>query len=182
MRGTRKRSWSPPVWRRQAAPSDTLRLACMCLCENARVRRTRREPAGPHGGDVTNAFDRSPDGRQRLKLQRPMRILRRADFDRAMKSGIRLIDARFVCWCASNQTAITRLGLVVGRKYGPAPRRNRAKRLVREAFRLSQHELPAGLDLVVAPKIGVALTLHDVQTSLCLLAERAARRLHSTNP
>lgn len=45
-----------------------------------------------------------------------------------------------------------RLGLIVSRRVAPhATQRNRYKRLVREAFRLSQHELGA-LDIVVRLK------------------------------
>lgn len=98
-----------------------------------------------------------------------------------MKGGIRLIDDRLVCWCVRNGLTYARLGLVVGRRHGSAPQRNRQKRLIREAFRLSQRALPPGIDLVVSPKIGVPLTLADAQASLGRLAERAARRLNSAN-
>jgi ribonuclease P protein component len=49
-----------------------------------------------------------------------------------------------------NGLGCPRLGLAVGRVVGGAVQRNRVKRLLREAFRLEQHALPAGLDFVVS--------------------------------
>ena len=51
-----------------------------------------------------------------------------------------------------NELGVTRLGLSVLRRVGNATVRNRWKRLLREAFRLSREKLPAGLDLVVVAK------------------------------
>jgi len=42
-----------------------------------------------------------------------------------------------------------RLGLSVGRRVGKAVVRSRIKRLIREAFRICQHDWPAGYDVVV---------------------------------
>jgi ribonuclease P protein component len=47
---------------------------------------------------------------------------------------------------------VARLGLSVSRKVGGAVRRNRFKRLLREAFRAVQQDLPAGMDLVVVAR------------------------------
>jgi ribonuclease P protein component len=52
--------------------------------------------------------------------------------------------------CArANEQALTRLGLSVSARVGTAVRRNRIKRRLREAFRLAQHQLPGGYDVVV---------------------------------
>jgi ribonuclease P protein component len=65
-----------------------------------------------------------------------------------------------------NDLGHPRLGLSVGRKVGIAPRRNRVKRLLREAFRLMQHDLPRGYDVVINVRPHEAATLADYQRML----------------
>ena len=43
----------------------------------------------------------------------------------------------------------TRIGVVVGKKFGPAPRRNRMKRYAREVLRHRIRQIPAGVHLVL---------------------------------
>ena len=45
-----------------------------------------------------------------------------------------------------------RLGIIVGRKFGIAVKRNRVKRIIREVFRLNKHRLEKGHDIVVVPR------------------------------
>ncbi len=47
---------------------------------------------------------------------------------------------------------LVRLGVSVSKDHGGAVRRNKLKRLLREAFRLERAALPRGLDLVLIPK------------------------------
>ena len=67
----------------------------------------------------------------------------------------------------------TRLGVTVTRKVGKAVKRNRIKRLVREAFRREHHALPAGLDMVwVAKRDAIDSTLEAVVHDMRALAGR----------
>lgn len=79
-----------------------------------------------------------------------------------------------------------RLGLAVGRRCGPAVVRNRIKRRLREAFRLSRHAWPVGLDViaVASPHDPLSPENYAKGMSACVehlarvLQRRAARREH----
>jgi ribonuclease P protein component len=69
-----------------------------------------------------------------------------------------------------------RLGISVSRKkVRAANARNRLKRLIREAFRLSKSELPPGIDLIVVPRAPDP-SFTAVRRSLTRLARNLARR------
>jgi ribonuclease P protein component len=86
-------------------------------------------------------------------------------------------DAMLVVYGLENDLAMTRLGVSASRKLGGAVTRNRLKRLVREAFRLSQSELPSGLDLIVIPRDAATASLDSFKTSLRSLACAVLRKL-----
>lgn len=67
--------------------------------------------------------------------------------------------------CA-NELAYLRIGLSVPRRAGNAVKRNRFKRLLREAFRLCRHEWPVGYDMVVLVRPHEPLTLVEYQRVL----------------
>ena len=108
---------------------------------------------------------------------RTVRIRAQADFDRTYADGIIAMDARLVIHAAPNQLGYCRLGVSLSRKVGNSPTRNRWKRVIREAFRRSQHLLPRGVDLVVRPRKGAVCAFRPIQESLAKLSERLARNL-----
>ncbi|MCI0461011.1 MAG: ribonuclease P protein component [Gemmataceae bacterium] len=109
---------------------------------------------------------------------RPHEHLRRpADFRRVFERRRSISDAWVIVYACENDLPHTRLGLSVARKWGPAPHRNRLRRLYREAFRLTKHELPAGLDLVLIPRTSEAPDLAGLKGSLPYLVHQLARRL-----
>lgn len=100
-----------------------------------------------------------------------------ADFARVYHRRRSASDAILVVYVCENPLPHARIGLSVSRKVGNAVVRNRWKRLLREAFRLSRAELPKSIDIVVIPRVGVEPALEPLMASLTRLAERATERL-----
>ncbi len=65
-----------------------------------------------------------------------------------------------------------RLGVTLSKKFGNAVERNRAKRQVREIFRLHKHRLRPGLDLVFLVYPG-EFSYHDRERQFLQLAAKA---------
>lgn len=105
------------------------------------------------------------------------RIRKQADFDRIYKARLFAADDVLVLNADTNGLERARLGLSVSRKVGGAVVRNKWKRLIREAFRLSRDALPTGLDFVVRPQKGAAPDFHTIRSSLIALAKRINKRL-----
>jgi ribonuclease P protein component len=95
-----------------------------------------------------------------------MRLQHAREFDAVRRAGVRRQTGGLALSGRPNGLQFCRLGLSVGRAVGTAVERNRAKRLIRDAFRLAQRELPAGYDLVVSVRIGRSLTLAACRAAL----------------
>lgn len=109
---------------------------------------------------------------------RPKEHLRRpADFRRVYERRRSASNAQLLVYGCENHLPYCRLGLSVSRKWGPAVRRNRLRRLYREAFRLTRKELPVGLDLVLIPRSIDPPSLTELTIALPRLVAQIARKL-----
>ena len=109
----------------------------------------------------------SARGRRLLRLLRTDRLRKRFEFGRVRDQGRRVHTKSFVLVLRKNGEERTRLGLTVSSKVGPAVRRNRVKRLLREVFRLRRELFPRGADVVVIAKAGTLIdSFGDVEHEL----------------
>ncbi len=112
-----------------------------------------------------------------LKFSRRQRLRLRRDFERVFRRRVSASDGLLVLYADRNDLPYGRIGIVVSRRLGNAVTRNRIKRLVREAYRLGQHDRPTGLDLICIPRRARGVTLADLSASLSRLTEKLANRL-----
>ena len=90
---------------------------------------------------------------QRLRLNRALRLKQNREFVRVRAAGQRLVHGCLIAnWQPLPAGSPTRLGVVTSGKIGNAVVRSRARRLLRETFRLHQHELAQPVDLVLVAR------------------------------
>lgn len=106
-----------------------------------------------------------------------MHLRRAQDFERIYESGVRAGDEHLLVYMHRNSLDIARVGVSVSRKHGSAVHRNVKRRRLKESFRLLQHELPRGVDLILIPRQRDDSQLNDYLVSMKSLVTRLARRL-----
>ena len=82
-------------------------------------------------------------------MLRSARLLRREDYAAALASGAAARRRHFTVFSRPNGLSVARIGIIASKRVAPrAVDRNRAKRLVREAFRKLRLRL-GGIDVLV---------------------------------
>jgi ribonuclease P protein component len=119
----------------------------------ALIERGRAARIGGEGG-CDRVDGGTEDGVAKAQgFSREERLRRTGDFDRVFAEGRRRRGSLMSLRWAPNELGHTRLGVALSRRWKGAVRRNRAKRVVREAFRTHKGDLPRGIDLVVLPHL-----------------------------
>jgi ribonuclease P protein component len=122
---------------------------------------------------------------KRLTFPKSARLLNNGQFRRVLARKVAASDSLLTLFVAENDCGHPRLGVSIGRTASNAVNRNRLKRLIREAYRLNQQQIPQGRDFVVMPsprflrllksQIGKEafkkITLEEVERSFLALAK-----------
>jgi ribonuclease P protein component len=92
----------------------------------------------------------------RARFGRASRIKQGRDFLRLRQEGERLtIGCLIANWRRLEASARSRLGVITSSRIGNAVVRNRARRLLRESFRLHQTQLAQPVDLVLVARASI---------------------------
>lgn len=112
----------------------------------------------------------------KLTFSRELRLLAPVQFQAVFNAPLRASTPQLTLLSISNHSNTPRLGLTVAKKHlKRAHDRNRIKRIVRESFRLKQHELPYH-DFVFVAKGGIGkLTNQELFETLEKLWQRHIR-------
>ena len=109
-------------------------------------------------------------------LSKEERLKKSEEFRRALGSGLKVSTSGAKLAVLPNSLDKSRLGVGLSKKFGNAVERNRAKRQVREIFRLHKHRLKPGFDLVFLVFPG-NFGYGDRERQFLQLLERAGLRI-----
>src|SRR5579872_1830038 len=129
------------------------RLACRCRIWHQKLRGSVTSSVP---GESNKSVDQHPAKRG---FPRTARLLRHSDFERVYKQGRRHFSPSMTVFYLQRQElpateAVSglRVGFTVGRALGGAVQRNRMKRRLREAVRLTMPASAPHEDVVINPK------------------------------
>ncbi len=123
---------------------------------------------------------------KKLSFPKNKRLLTSRQFKAVLNKRLRAADELMILFMAANELDHPRLGISIPRSIKKAVLRNRLKRLIREAFRLVQHQIPQSFDylVLISAELAVSdeekqpkeiiknLSLEQVQNSFLCLAEQ----------
>ena len=107
-------------------------------------------------------------------MQSKFRLTRSEDFKRVRLHGKSYAHPLVVLVTQASESSQVHVGVTAGKTTGTAVRRNRAKRLLREAMRPLLPTLATGWDLIlIARPALVSASLEETRTALLTLLRRA---------
>ena len=99
----------------------------------------------------------SPGSTPALRLPRSQRVKQGRDFARLKRLGRRVTRGCLVAnWQELPPGAPSRVGIITTRKIGNAVARSRARRLLRETFRIHQFDFRAPVEMVLVARLTIA--------------------------
>lgn len=94
-------------------------------------------------------------------MKKIISLKRNSDFQRLYNRGKSVVKPTMVVYAKKGRGEMLRLGITATKKLGGAVERNRAKRRIRELFRVKQDELVSGYDICIVARNRVLNAEYD---------------------
>lgn len=78
------------------------------------------------------------------------------------KKGKCIVSRNVVIYVKKNNKPYNNLGITAGKKVGNAVARNRAKRVIRQAYRENEIYMPLGIDIIIVARASAAKIKSDI--------------------
>ena len=85
-------------------------------------------------------------------MKRAYTLKENYEFRRVYQRGASAVSGSMVVYCRKNRLGRSRLGITASTKIGNAVTRNRARRRLREVYRLNRDRLKTGWDLILVAR------------------------------
>jgi ribonuclease P protein component len=85
-------------------------------------------------------------------MKRAVTLKKNYEFRRLYQRGVSAVDRTMVIYCRKNRLGHNRLGITASTKLGHAVVRNRARRRLREVYRLNADRLSVGWDIILVAR------------------------------
>lgn len=103
-------------------------------------------------------------------MQKTASLKKNHEFRRLYSKGKNAVSKYIAVYCRRNGLDGNRLGLTVSTKLGGAVQRNRVRRRLKEVYRLNEHTLRAGFDIVIVARTScLTAKWSDLQASMMYL-------------
>ncbi len=100
-------------------------------------------------------------------------LRKKSDFDAIYRAGRSVPDKYVVLFLRKNDLPYSRTAFLASKKVGNSVQRNRAKRLMRESYRLNEDKFSAGYDIIFIARNTInGRKLKDVEKSMMNAAAR----------
>lgn len=99
--------------------------------------------------------DASASGPLRFTLPARLRVKRASVFQEAYAQGVKQVGRYLVLWSREGEDMDCRLGVVASRRVGNSVARSRAKRRLRELYRLNRHRLTGRADVILVARASI---------------------------
>jgi ribonuclease P protein component len=107
-------------------------------------------------------------------MKNTFKLKKNFDFRKVYAKGSSIASKHIVFFWLKNEQSYNRVGFLASKKVGKSVVRNRARRLMKETFRIYKEKIKQGYDFVFIARYTIKdATYHDVKNSMMYILKKS---------